>query len=205
VEQWEQWDDGSPSYQDEHGNWVVPALRLVDRGYYRLIPSQTPAAPGEPKPQNSEVEPDPQKRSDTSGDKDIKTPEVKEQPDPNGGKLGKCFEGWRFSTAASEPFRGTRFHGAAQGIAGFLEIGPPISLGADATATAYKATQTTLGKPQPYASGFSWGIRRIATGSLRGQLTSFWERGGSGFLRVGAFTAGYNLSVTGQCLFGVIK
>ena len=151
------------------------------------------------------MEPDPQKRSDTSGDKDIKTPKVKEQPDPNQGKLGRCFQGWRFSTAPSEPFRGTRFHGATQGIAEFLEIGPPISLGADATATAYKATQTTLGKPQPYASGLNWGIRGIAAGPLRGRLTSFGNVAGPVFSGVGAFTAGYNLSVTLQCLFGVIK
>jgi hypothetical protein len=40
VDQWEEWDDGSPSFQKPDGTWVVPALRSVNRGYYRLVPSQ---------------------------------------------------------------------------------------------------------------------------------------------------------------------
>jgi hypothetical protein len=40
VDQWEQWDDGSFPYQGDAGQWIVPSLRLVNRGYYRLLPSQ---------------------------------------------------------------------------------------------------------------------------------------------------------------------
>ncbi len=46
VKQEEQWDDGSRPYIDEHGNWVVPALRLVERSYYRLVPSQNSQSAG---------------------------------------------------------------------------------------------------------------------------------------------------------------
>jgi hypothetical protein len=46
VKQEELWDDGSLPYLDEKGELTVPSLRLVDRGYYRLVPSQTPQPSG---------------------------------------------------------------------------------------------------------------------------------------------------------------
>jgi hypothetical protein len=42
VKEEEQWDDGSLPYIDENGVLTVPSLRLVERSYYRLIPSQNP-------------------------------------------------------------------------------------------------------------------------------------------------------------------
>jgi hypothetical protein len=147
---------------------------------------------------------EPQKRSDTSGDKEIKTPPVTEQSDPNRGSFERCYEGWRFSTVFSEPFRGTRFHGPAREVLGSLEIlGPPVAAG-DTAAMWAKSGGKTLGKPGSGASGVNWAVRRMATGPLRGSLTKVGNV--VSLLRYpGAFTTGYNLSVGVQCTFGVIK
>ena len=133
-------------------------------------------------------------------------PLVVKEPTQRRINFRKCFNGWRFSAAASAPFRGTRFHGVVSGVAQFLEIGPPLSLGADATASALKARRSGIGgSKNPYASGLNWGFRRITTGSLRGKLTGFGNVAGPAFSGVGAFTGGYNLSVAVQCAGGVIE
>jgi hypothetical protein len=71
-------------------------------------------------------------------------------------------------------------------------------------ATSYKAKQTTIGKPQPYASELNWLFRRgadaVASSSLKGSLVKFGSKASPILSGVAAFTAGYNASVAGQCL-----
>jgi hypothetical protein len=124
----------------------------------------------------------------------------------NRGSFGKCFNGWRFSTAASQPFAGTRFHGAAKATFTFLEIAPPISLGGDVVATSMKATRTGIGgSPNPYASGLNLFFRHTADSSVKGSLLKFGTKATPIVSGIGAFTAGYNLSVGVQCGLGVIR
>jgi RHS repeat-associated protein len=148
----------------------------------------------------------PQKRSDTSGDSAIKVPEVKEQPDPNRGKFDKCFEGWRFSTAVSEPFKGTSLQGPVKTAAGFLELSGPASLSGDAVATGLKASRAGIGGTKnPYASGLNLVIRRTAPSFMKGTLLKIGTRATPILSGAGAFTFGYNLTVGVGCAFRVIK
>jgi hypothetical protein len=82
-------------------------------------------------------------------------------------------------------------------------------LAADTTATVYKATQATIGKPQPYASGLNWFFRRgaeaVGSSSLKGSLVKIGNKVSPVLSGVGAFTAGYNAGIAVQCLFGVIE
>ena len=101
---------------------------------------------------------------------------------------------FQFSFAAR-----TRFHGAAQGVAEFLEIGPPVSLAGDGAAATLKAARSGIGGPaNRSASGLNWAFRRMATGSVRGTLSKFGNVVSPVLRPIGAFTTGYNLSVAGQ-------
>ena len=126
-------------------------------------------------------------------------------PTQNSKNFWKCMNGWKFSALVGDLTKGSRLQGAAQTTASILEVGAPLSTAGDAVATGYKATQTTLGQPQPYASGLNWALRRIATGPLRGALTRVGNIAGPVLSGIGAFTAGYNASVAVQCGLGVIK
>jgi hypothetical protein len=117
----------------------------------------------------------------------------------------KCLNGWKFSALVGDLTKGSRLHGAAQTTASILEVGAPMSTAGDAVATGYKATQTTLGRPQPYASGLNWAFRRMSTGAVRGGLTQVGNIAGPVLSGIGAFTAGYNASVAAQCGLGIIK
>jgi RHS repeat-associated protein len=112
----------------------------------------------------------------------------------------KCFEKNKFSSL----FAGTKLQTAAE----FVEIGSEISLGGDIVATIYKSTQKTIGKPQPYASGLNWALRRFAntvgSSSLKGSLVRVGSKVTPILAGVGAFTAGYNLSTAVQCGLGVL-
>jgi hypothetical protein len=124
----------------------------------------------------------------------------------NQRNFGRCFNGWRFGVAASQPFVGTRFHGAVKATATFLEIGPPISLGGDAAATAAKASRSGIGgTTKAYASGLNWFFRHTAGASVKGDLIKFGDKATPILSSIGAFTAGYNASVAAQCALGVIQ
>lgn len=108
--------------------------------------------------------------------------------------------------AFSQPFAGTRFHGAAKATFTFLEIAPPISLGGDAAASAYKATRSGIGgTTNSYASGLNFFFRHTADSSVKGSLIKFGTRATPIISGVGAFTAGYNLAVAAQCALGIIQ
>ena len=126
-------------------------------------------------------------------------------PQQNSNAYWKCLNGWKFSALVGELTKGSRLQGAAQTTASILEIGAPMSTAGDAVATGYKATQTTLGQPQPYASGLNWSLRRMSTGALRGGLTRVGNIAGPVLSGIGAFTAGYNASVAAQCGLGIIR
>ena len=83
--------------------------------------------------------------------------------------------------------------GAAKATATFLEIGPPISLGGDAAATAFKTTRSGIGgTTNLYRSDLNFFFRHTADSSVKGSLTKFATRATPIISRIGAFTAGYN-------------
>jgi len=94
-------------------------------------------------------------------------------------------------------------------VAEVLEIAGPLSLAGDVLAGAAKSKRVGAGAPKnPYASGINWVGRRIAdlVGSpkLKGVLVRVGDKVTLPLAFVGAFTAGYNLSIEVQCLLGFL-
>jgi RHS repeat-associated protein len=111
-----------------------------------------------------------------------------------------CFQNNRFSSL----FGG----GVARDVVGFLEVGSEISLASDVAATAYKATQVSLGS-QPYASGVNYGFRAfgraIENPALGRSLTKFGDKATPALAVFGAFTGAYNATIYLQCRGGLLE
>ncbi len=95
-----------------------------------------------------------------------------------------------------------------------MEIGPPFSFAGDMAATAAKASGTTLGRPQPYASGLNWLFRRtadtlgnptISSTPLKGILTGVGNKATPALAVTGVFTFSYNATIAVECGCGVLK
>ena len=115
-------------------------------------------------------------------------------------RVSDCYDQHKFSSL----FGG----GAASDVVGFLEVGSEISLAGDAVATAYKATQVSLGN-QPYASAMNYGFRALGRAvnnpSLGRSLTKFGDRATPALAVFGAFTAAYNATTYLQCRGGLLE
>jgi RHS repeat-associated protein len=122
-------------------------------------------------------------------------------------RVRACYQKNKFSALFSDiPY--------GQGTIEVLETGSAISIGSDVVATVVKASGKTFGKPQPYASGINWTLRRTsdALGNplvggkpLKGTLTGAGNYATRSFLVFGVFTFTYNTTVDIQCICGVLK
>lgn len=151
---------------------------------------------------------EPQKRSDSSGDANIRTPVVIpiQQPATNNGQFVRCFNGWRFSALVGDLSKRSRFRGFLEGSAKFLEFVPPIVVAADGVAAVAKAQRSGIGGSKvKTASSLNWFFRRTASPTTKGALIKFGTRATPILGGIGAFTAGYNASVAAQCGLGIIR
>ncbi len=117
--------------------------------------------------------------------------------------FSKCFNSYKFSS---------NFTGTSRTIAEVVEVGSELSLAGDIAATAYKMNARSAyigGTTNRYGSGLNYVFRRVAdsvgSSTLKGTLTKIGNRITPPLAIVGAFTAGYNLSVAVQCGLGVLN
>jgi hypothetical protein len=125
---------------------------------------------------------------------------VDKAPDEAPSTFSDCFNKYKFTSSV-----GTLFGPTAESVAEVISVTSYISFAGDMVATAVKAASTQLGRPQRYASGINWAIRRLSRGAVRGTLTTIGGAVSNSLAVTAVFTGAYDLSIAAQCASGILK